>query len=95
MEHVVKVEKNLNMETSRELKRELTDILNRGLKQVALDFSATESVDSSGLGKLLLFNEKFKDSGGNFRISNVTNPEVAQLFRLINLEKFITIDFAS
>lgn len=90
---IVKIERNLNIENSRKLKKELVEMLHQGVRQVELDFSVTETVDSSGLGKLLLFNEKFKAAGGSFKVINVINQGVAEMFQLINLAKFLHITY--
>ncbi len=90
---IVKIERNLNIENSRKLKKELVEMLHQGVRQVELDFSLTETVDSSGLGKLLLFNEKFKAAGGSFKVINVINKGVAEMFQLINLAKFLHINY--
>lgn len=92
---VISVDRNLNFESSRILKKDLMDKLDQGVRKVELNFSDTVFIDSSGLGKLLLFNEKFTEEGGEFKITNVTHPDVVQLFRLINLEKFISIEYSN
>lgn len=89
----IRVERTLNLESSRRLKKELLQVLERGVNHLELDFSETEAIDSSGLGKLLLFNEILKEKGGKFRVINITHPELVQLFRLINLEKFMSVEF--
>lgn len=91
---IVKVDRNLDLESSRQLKKDLVNKLDQGVQKVELNFSDTVFIDSSGLGKLLLFNEKFTEAGGEFKIINVTHPDVVKLFRLINLEKFIAIDYS-
>lgn len=91
--HILKTGPNLDLESSRRLKAELLDVFEKGVKHVELDFSDTEAVSSSGLGKLLMFNEKFTEVGGSFRLVNVVHKNVVQLFQLINLESFIKIEF--
>lgn len=93
IKYQLRVERTLNLESSRRLKKELLQVLDRGANHLELDFSETEAIDSSGLGKLLLFNELLKEKGGNFRVVNVNHPELVQLFRLINLEKFMVVEF--
>lgn len=90
---IIRIERSLNMENSHELKKELAGILEQGIKRVELDFSTTESIDSSGLGKLLLFNEKFRETGGEFKLTKVVHPNIAELFKLISLEKYISIEY--
>ena len=91
--HVVKIERVLDMESSRNLKGELVYLLESGVREVELDFSLTESVDSSGLGKLLLFNEKFREAGGSMKVINVSNQDLAEMFQLLNLDKLIAIQY--
>lgn len=93
IKYQIRVERTLNFECSRRLKKELLQVLDRGVNHLELDFSETETIDSSGLGKLLLFNEILREKGGKFRVVNVTHPDLIQLFRLINLEKFISVEF--
>lgn len=89
----VKVGRSLDLQNSRELKRKLVDALENGIKQVELDFSETEFIDSSGLGKLLLFNEKFAEIGGSFLVKNVVHASVRELFQVINLDRFMTVQY--
>jgi anti-anti-sigma factor len=91
--YVFKVGRSLDLKNSRELKRNLVDALENGVKQVELDFTDTESIDSSGLGKLLLFNEKFTESGGNFLVKNVVHAGVRELFQVINLDRFMIVQY--
>lgn len=90
---VLKVKRDLSYSNSREITTELKSLFDRGIKTVALDFSGTESIDSSGLGKLLLFSEKFREAGGELKIINVVSKDVVDLFQLINLQKFMKIEF--
>lgn len=90
---VIKVERTLDMLNSRSLKGKLSGLLEMGVREVELDFGDTESVDSSGLGKLLLFNEKFKEAGCSLKVINVRHSSVVELFRMLNLEKLITIQY--
>lgn len=89
----VRVAQHLNLENTPTLKKELAEMLEHRVSRVELDFSATQSIDSSGLGKLLLFNEKFREIGSEFKLTKVVHPNVVELFRLISLEKYITIEY--
>lgn len=91
--YVVKVASRLDLQNSRELKRNLVTALESGVRQVELDFADTEFIDSSGLGKLLLFNEKFTEKGGTFQVRNVVHSGVVELFQVINLDRFMNVEY--
>ena len=55
---VVKPVGNIDFSNSQELKDELLELFEQDYKKVVMDFSEVESIDSSGLGKLLLFHKK-------------------------------------
>lgn len=92
-EHLYRVGKKLDNENACNFKREMMDLLDKNINCVHLDFSDVELVESSGLAKLLFFSEKFSEKGGFFKIVRVKNRDVEQLFRLLNLNKFIEIEY--
>lgn len=85
----------LDSKNSRLLRDQLIELLDQGEYQVELDFSETEQVDSSGLGKLLLFDEKFKEKGGKLKLVNVKRLEVVDLFQLIKLERVLSVEYGA
>ncbi len=91
-EAVVKIGRDLVISNSHELKKALLALLDESVRKVVLDFSETQSVDSSGLGKLLLFNEKFRENGGSLKIRGINHKGVVELFKLIQLEKIIDLE---
>ena len=63
-----------------------------GIKDITLDFSRVTGIDSSGLGKLLLFQKRLKERGGKLRIINVTSSYIRKMFKMIHLYKVIDIE---
>lgn len=91
----IRTTQHLNSESSGVLKKELLQVLEQGLTKVVVDMRETRSIDSSGLGKLLLFNEKFTEIGGTFSVINVQYDDLVRLFQVIRLDKFINITYKS
>ncbi len=59
--------------------------------KVVFNFSNLNFINSSGIGKLLLFYKKFKNKGGDILISGI-NDDVFTLFKAIRLDKLIAIE---
>lgn len=58
-------------------------------KNVILDLSQIDFIDSSGLGALVQIAKKSQTAGGTFQV--VTNPRVTQTVKLVRLEKFLSL----
>jgi anti-sigma B factor antagonist len=89
---IIKPEGRIDVVNSQNLKQELLNLYNEGISEIVIDFSKITSIDSSGLGKLLLFQKKLKERGGELRIINVTNDYIQNMFKMIHLNKVIRID---
>ena len=88
----LKPEGRIDVVNSVTLKQELLNLYNEGINEIIIDFSKITSIDSSGLGKLLLFQKKLKERGGELRIINVTNDYIKNMFKMIHLNKVIKIE---
>ncbi len=60
-----------------------------GPKNVILDFSAIDFIDSSGLGILVQMAKKSQANGGTLQI--VSNPRVKQTVKLVRLEQLLCL----
>ncbi len=67
----------------------LTKCIEEGPKNVILDLSTIDFVDSSGLGALVQIAKKAQSATGTLQI--VTNPRVTQTVKLVRLEKFLAL----
>ena len=67
----------------------LTKCVEEGPKNVILDLSTIDFVDSSGLGALVQIAKKAQSAAGTLQI--VTNPRVTQTVKLVRLEKFLAL----
>ena len=67
----------------------MTKLLEEGPKNIILDLSQIDFVDSSGLGALVQLAKKAQGSEGTLQI--VTNPRVTQTVKLVRLEQFLSL----
>ncbi len=67
----------------------LTKCVEDGPKNVILDLSTIDFIDSSGLGALVQVAKKAQTATGTLQI--VTNPRVTQTVKLVRLEKFLAL----
>jgi anti-anti-sigma factor len=83
---------NIDFSNSQDLKDELLELFEQEYNKVVIDFSEVESIDSSGLGKLLLFHKKLKEQEGTLVIRNVESDYIKNMFEMIHLNKVIEIE---
>ena len=67
----------------------LTKCVEDGPKNVILDLSTIDFIDSSGLGALVQVAKKAQTATGTLQV--VTNPRVTQTVKLVRLEKFLAL----
>jgi anti-anti-sigma factor len=70
-------------------KKVLTKFAEEDPKNLILDLSKIDFVDSSGIGALVQLVKKAKELEGTVQI--VTNPRVTQTVKLVRLEKFLSL----
>ncbi|WAL59548.1 STAS domain-containing protein [Thermocoleostomius sinensis A174] len=58
-------------------------------KNIILDLSQIDFIDSSGIGALVKLAKKVQNNGGTFQ--TVTNPRVTQTVKLVRLEQFLSL----
>jgi anti-anti-sigma factor len=68
----------------------LDSVLEKSSEKITLDLSKLEFINSSGIGKLLIFYKKAGHSGTETAIEGISE-ELFSLFRAIRLDKLITI----
>ncbi len=90
-EAVVHLGEKVDLSNSGELRDLLQGLYDENYRNIAVDFSKTKMIDSSCLGKLLMFDKKFKENDGDFVIVNVTSDYIRKMFTLIHLYKVIKI----
>lgn len=83
-------ETNLNALLAPELKSKFVILYNEGIRNLILDLSKVEYVDSSGLSAILTADRLWKQLG-SFILTGVQNPSVAKLIDISHLNEVLTI----
>jgi len=84
--------KNIDITNSTELRSRLEDLLDEGCRKIVLDLTDVAVVDSSGIGKLLVFYSRFEEHGGAMVMRNVNNAYLRKLFSLISFDQIIKVE---
>ena len=79
----------LNMVAAPGLREQLRDLVAGGSRHVVVDLSATEFIDSSGLGALISGLKATRQAGGDLRIAAPTE-QVSRVLRLTKLDRVLT-----
>ncbi|KUI36018.1 anti-anti-sigma factor [Mycobacterium sp. IS-1590] len=85
---VVKPEGRLNMVAAPALRKELHGLIEGGNTRLVVDLSATEFIDSSGLGALISGLKLARQAGGDLRIAAPTT-QVETVLSLTNLDRVL------
>ncbi|WP_353930308.1 STAS domain-containing protein [Okeanomitos corallinicola TIOX110] len=67
----------------------LSNKIDEGPKNIILDLSQIDFIDSSGLGALVQLAKQAQTASGSLQI--VTNARVTQTVKLVRLEKFLSL----
>jgi len=78
-------------EAAKTFRNVMHDLLMTGKKRPIIDMSRLESINSHGIGKLLLFYKKFKDAGGEIQISS-PQGHVKDVFETLMLNRLFKIN---
>lgn len=89
---VVLVGEKIDLSNTKELKDNLLELIDQGVTHVILNFQNAEMIDSSGLGKILLFQKRLKELDGNLKIININSDYIRKMFKMIHLDKVIDIE---
>ncbi len=73
-----------------QLKSELVILNNEGFRNIVLDLTEVQYVDSSGLSALLVGNRLCKESTGTFVLTGL-NPHIQKLIKISQLEPILNI----
>lgn len=88
---VIRLPERVDLTNSHLLKETLFFLYDKGYYAIQLDFSRLQSLDSTGLGQLIIFQKKLKEQGGNLQIKNVVFKNIMDLFYSIDLHKVMDI----
>ncbi|MCL8024391.1 STAS domain-containing protein [Nocardioides bruguierae] len=85
---VVRPHGRLTMVAARRMRELLADLVAAGSTRVVVDLSATEFMDSSGLGAIIAGLKTARQAGGDLRLAAVTEPVMAVL-QLTNMDRVL------
>jgi anti-sigma B factor antagonist len=73
-----------------EVKAEVRELLNRGVKKLIFDLHDITFIDSSGVGCIIALFKTARSVGSTLRLCNLT-PEVLEIFELLHLQVIFDI----
>lgn len=79
----------LNMAAAPQLTATIAEVVEAGRETVVIDLSATEFIDSSGLGALVASLKRCRQAGGDLRLAAPT-AQVVTALKLTNLDRVLT-----
>jgi len=91
---VVKPDQDIVSAMSEAFKSELLSLLNKGFKELDIDMSEIEMIDSIGLGVLIATHNSLIKTGGKLMVSHVSD-EIYDLFKTMSLDRHFEVHAAS
>ena len=85
-------DRRIDISNSSDLKEQFVMLMEEGYTDVTVDFTHVDGIDSSGLGKLLLFQKRLREKEGTLRITNITSDYIRRMFVMIQLHRVIDIE---
>ncbi len=85
---VVRPSGRLNMVSAPQLTATVAELVSGGRSRIVLDLTATEFMDSSGLGALVSCLKKARQAGGDLRLAAPTE-QVSTVLELTNLARVL------
>ncbi len=89
-ETVLSVQGPLSGEATNEFQTRMEELAAGHSLTISLDFSQTPSINSSALGKILLFRKKLAEGGRTLRIVGCSDA-LFKTFQMIKFDKLVTI----
>jgi anti-anti-sigma factor len=87
---VLAVEGRINLVSAPDLRRAVQGVVDEGSARVAVDLSAVEFIDSSGLGALISGLKTARTAGGDLRLAAATE-QVTSVLQLTNLDRILRV----
>ncbi len=84
-------EENVNSLLAPKLKSEFIILANEGVRNLILDVSPVQYIDSSGLSAILTANRLFMAGQGSFILTGIEHPPVKRLIEISKLDSVLTI----
>lgn len=89
---VVEIAGRLNLgNTLQSIESSLKQQIEAGARQLVVDLSALDFIDSSGIGMLVALNGMMEHAGGKVRVAGAKGI-VAKSFALVHMERIVPLD---
>ncbi len=79
----------IDYNNSIQLKKLFSKLFELDKKNIFLDLSQVEFIESNGIGMIAYYHKQYKDVGINFTIKSI-NAELKEIFKLFSFENLIT-----
>ena len=86
------LDEKIDLSNSHLMKEKFFELLGQEYSNIVLDFTQVKQIDSSGLGKILLFQKELREKNGSLKIVNITSEYVEKMFRMVHLDKVVDIE---
>lgn len=84
---------NIDLTNAERLKEEFEELVeDKDILHIEIDFKNVKKIDSSGLGKILLFHKIMREKGGSIQLKNVNSEYVLKVFDMVDLNQVININ---
>jgi anti-sigma B factor antagonist len=90
----VKPGKNIVASMADDFRKRLLKMVNQGIKDLTLDLTGVDMVDSVGLGIFIAAHNSMEDVGGKFKIINVTK-DIYDLVHMMRLDRHFEVSMGS
>ncbi|HEV7888144.1 MAG TPA: STAS domain-containing protein [Acidimicrobiales bacterium] len=87
---VVAVRGEVDLATAPQLKARLLDLVAGGVTEIVVDLSATEFLDSTGMGAVVAAYKRVRAHDGHLKLV-VTAARVRRVFEITNLDRVVPI----
>ncbi len=87
---VLQVFGEVDLSTAPQLREALTAMVADGELDIVVDLSATEFLDSTGLGALVTGLKRVRAQGGNMKVV-CTSPRVCKVFEITSIDKVMPL----
>ena len=87
---MVKPEEDIVASMSQGFKEELESLLENGVRDITIDMTEVEMIDSIGMGLLIATHTKLSKEGGKLKVIHISN-DLLSLFETMRLDKHFEV----
>ena len=92
--NVIKPDRDIVASGAEDLKMKLLEMVKKGLKELIIDLSNVEVVDSVGLGVVISTHNSLNTAGGKLKVVNASE-DIFRLFQTMRLDQHFKVSMES